>query len=106
MEGQIMSYGNLEVRGENQAKESNPQDSRSPTGSGCVITGAQQDLRLGKQAGAGWRMALNATPRSWHSKLWGMRNAMGRKDGMRVGVGGETGSGAQCGPDTGVQGRR
>lgn len=25
---------------------------------------------------------MNATPRSWHSKLWGMRNDMGRKDSM------------------------
>lgn len=102
-----MSYGNLEVRGENQAKESNHQDSLGAPQGLAVLTGAQQDLRLGKQAGAGWRMALNATPRSWHSELWGMRNAMGRKDGMEGwGGGGETGSGAQCGPNTGVQGRR
>lgn len=25
---------------------------------------------------------MNATPRSWHSKLWGMRDDMGRKDSM------------------------
>ena len=59
-----MSYGYLEVRGENQAKESNPQDSLGAPQGLAVLAGAQQDLRLGKQAGAGRRMALNATPRS------------------------------------------
>lgn len=47
-----MSYGNLEVRGENQAKESNPQDSRSPTGSGCVNR-SPAGLEAG-EASRGW----------------------------------------------------
>lgn len=54
MEGQIIRCGYLEVREENEAKKLNPQDFLGASQGQAMLARAQQDLRLEKQAEAGW----------------------------------------------------